>query len=69
MIHVHSLRLFRVPDLLRNNLAQARVDLQIAEFQFLVDVIQVLVVQNDENMPFGEYTLLKLVIELFVSCA
>ena len=69
VIQVFGLRLLRVPDLLRDRLAQPRVDLNVREFHLLVDVVEVLAVKDGENVPLGEHSIAEVVLEPPVSGA
>lgn len=69
MVHVHTLSLLGIPDLLRNCLAKACVDFKVSKLQLLIDLIEVLAIKNNEDVSLGKYPLLELVVEFLVSCA
>lgn len=69
MVHVHTLSLLGIPDLLRNCLAKACVDFEVRKFQLLIDLIEVLAIKNHEDVSLGKHPLLELVVEFVVSCA
>ena len=69
MVQVFRLGLLRVPDLLRNRLAHPCINFDVRKFHFLVDIVQVLAVKNDENMPLREYSLAEVVLESLISVA
>ena len=66
LIELHALSLLRLPDLLRNRLAQTCVHFYVGELQFLVQLVEVLVVDDHEHVALGEDALLELVIELLL---
>ena len=44
MVQIHALGLLRVPDFLRDRPTHLLVDLNVAEFQLLVDLVEILAV-------------------------
>lgn len=67
MVEVHSLRWLRVPDFLRDQLAQATVYLNVRELQLLVDSIDILAIQDHKDVSLRESSLLELVLETLIS--
>lgn len=69
MVKVHTLGRRRLPNLLRNQLAQFRVDLDVGKLQFLVDSVNILTIDDHEDVPLGECSLRKVVLEAFIARA
>ena len=63
VVEVLALRLLRIPDFLRDRLAQSGVDLNVRKLQLLVDLTKVLAIDDHENVAFGEYPLAEEVVK------
>ena len=67
MVEILALSLLRVPNLLRNSLAEPRIDLDISELQFLVNVAEVLTVEDGKDVALGEEPLAEETIEALIA--
>lgn len=59
--------LLGIPNFLWDRLAQSSIDLDVGEFQFLVDLGKVLTVKDDKNVSLWENTLAEVAIESLIS--
>ena len=67
MVEILALSLLRVPNLLRDSLAEPCIDLDIGELQFLVNVAEVLTVEDGEDVSLGEESLAEETIEALIT--
>lgn len=59
--------LLGIPNFLRDRLAESSIDLDVGEFQFLVDLGKVLTVKDDKDVSLWENTLAEVAIESLIS--
>lgn len=66
LVKLHALCLLGLPDLLRNGLAKPSIDLNIGELEFLVQLVEVLVIDDHKHVALWEDSLLELVVEFLL---
>ena len=66
LVQLHALGLLGLPDLLRNGLAEPGVHLNIGELEFLVQLVEVLVIDDHKHVALREDSLLELVVEFLL---
>lgn len=67
MVQILALSLLGVPNFLWDRLAESSIDFDVGEFQFLVDLGQVLAVEDDKDVSLWEHSFAEVVIESLIS--